>query len=79
MTIEGEKNKIIKEMENVKNILLPFTIDIFQAFTHTVKGKSVLHSLLKIARNKWPDAELLDKLYSLPLNITIKVDPESLL
>ena len=79
ITIEGEKNKIIKEMENVKNILLPFTIDIFQAFTHTIKGKFVLHSLLKIPRNKWPDKELLDKLYSLPLNITIKVDPESLL
>ncbi|MCR4334143.1 MAG: primosomal protein N' [Patescibacteria group bacterium] len=79
ITIEGEKNKIIKEMENVKNILLPFTIDIFQAFTKTVKNKSVLHSLIKIPRNKWPDSELLEKLYSLPQYVAIKVDPDNLL
>ncbi|MSR71161.1 MAG: hypothetical protein EXS50_00600 [Candidatus Taylorbacteria bacterium] len=79
ITLEGEREAIDKEMTRIKEILNPYPIDIFPSFTKTPKGKSVLHSLIKIDRKLWPDPQLLEKLYTLPPHVMIKVDPESLL
>ncbi len=79
ITLEGKKDEIVKEMEEVQNILDPFEVEVFPAFTHTVKGNYVLHGLVRLPHNKWPNSDLSSKLRSLSPAIMIKVDPETLL
>lgn len=79
ITIEGKKDEIANTMADVAKFLEPHEIDIFPAFTATVRGKSVIHGLLKIATHAWPDPDLSKKLRSLPPNVMVKVNPESLL
>ncbi len=79
ITLEGKKDQIVKEMEVAQTILEPHEVDVFPAFTHTVKGNYVLHGLLRLEEGKWPDPSLSAKLRSLPPSVSIKVDPDTLL
>lgn len=79
ITLEGKKDEIVKEMEQAQNILDPFEVEVFPAFTHTVKGNYVLHGLIKIKRDNWPNIELIDKLRQLSPSTIVKVDPDTLL
>lgn len=79
LTLEGKKDTIVKDMEEAQTILEPYEVEVFPAFTHTVKGNYVLHGLIRLSRDKWVDPSLLDKLRGLPPSVSIKVDPETLL
>lgn len=79
ITIEGKKDEIAKTMSEVTKFLEPYEIDIFPAFTSTIRGKSIIHGLIKIISHAWPDLDLIKKLKSLPPNVIIKINPESLL
>lgn len=79
ITLEGKKDEIIREMEQAQNILDPYEVEVFPAFTHTIKGNFVLHGLLRINNGDWPKTGLIDKIKLLSPAITIKVDPETLL
>ncbi len=79
LTLEGKKEVIVKEMEMVQDILDPYEVEVFPAFTHTIKGNYILHGLIRLQTKKWPDIDLLNKLNELPQSVTIKVDPETLL
>lgn len=79
ITLEGKKEEIVKEMEQAQNILDPYEVEVFPAFTHTIKGNYVLHGLIRINDNDWPKQDLIDKIKLLSPAITIKVDPDSLL
>ncbi|MEK7463562.1 MAG: hypothetical protein AAB610_00355 [Patescibacteria group bacterium] len=79
LTLEGKKEKIVKEMEEAQNVLDPYEVEVFPAFTHTVRENFVLHGLLRLPREKWPDRDILEKLRSLSPSIVVKVDPETLL
>lgn len=79
ITLEGKKEKIVEEMELAQNILDPYEVEVFPAFTNTVRGNYVLHGLIRINSNKWPDNDLIIKLKSLSPSIKVKVDPETLL
>ncbi|MEI8249281.1 MAG: hypothetical protein WCG07_02175, partial [Candidatus Taylorbacteria bacterium] len=79
LTIEGKKEIISKDMAACVELLKPHEVDIFPAFTSTVRGKSIIHGLLKLKPKVWPDRVLIDKLRSLPLHVSIKINPETLL
>jgi primosomal protein N' len=79
LTIEGKKDEIIKQMDDAQNILDPYEVEVFPAFTNTVNGNHVLHGLIRIPFDKWPDSILIEKIRSIPPSIIIKVDPETLL
>ncbi len=79
ITLEGKKEKIINEMEEVQNILDPFEVEVFPAFTQTVKGNQVLHGLIRLDIKRWPDINLIEKIRSLSPAVIVKVDPETLL
>ena len=79
LTIEGKKDPIAIQMADIRTIVEPYDIDVFPAFTATVRGNSIIHGLIKADPGVWPDAELIAKLRSLPPNVKVKVDPESLL
>jgi len=79
ITIEGKKEKIAEKMLEIQKIISPNEIDVFPAFTSTVRGNSTIHGLVKIPSKKWPDMDLITKLKDLPPNMSIRVNPESLL
>jgi primosomal protein N' (replication factor Y) len=79
ITISGKKDAIAVMMADIRKLASPREIDIFPAFTSTAKGNSVIHGLIKVPANEWPDSDLVAKLKSLPPNVGVRVDPESLL
>jgi primosomal protein N' len=79
ISVEGKKDAIAQMMATIQKLIEPHEIDIFPAFTATVRGNSIIHGLLKVAPESWPDSALIAKLQSLPPQVSVKVDPESLL
>ncbi|MDB5239024.1 MAG: hypothetical protein JWO00_359 [Candidatus Parcubacteria bacterium] len=79
ITMEGKKPIIAKEMGELQAFINPHEIEVFPAFTATVRGNSVIHGLVKIQPRLWPETELANKLRSLPPDVSVKVNPESLL
>ncbi len=79
ISLEGKKDKIAEGMAEIQKQVAPYEIDIFPAFTATVRGKSVIHGLIKLENGRWPDNELIEKLRQLPIGASVKVNPESLL
>ena len=79
VSIEGKKDAIARTMADVKALVAPNELDVFPAFTATVRNNSVIHGLLKLETHAWPDKDLIAKLKSLPPNVSVKVNPESLL
>ncbi len=79
ITIEGKKDSIVRAMVEVKKTIDPYDLEVFPAFTSTIRGNSIIHGLVRIEQNRWPDAALVAKLRALPPGISVKVDPESLL
>lgn len=79
LTNEGKKEVIAKNMAAAQKLLEPLEVDVFPAFTSTVRGHSVIHGLIKMETHAWPDPEINAKLRSLPPGISVKVNPESLL
>ena len=79
ISIEGKKETISETMAGIQKMIEPYEIDIFPAFTGTTRGNSIIHGLIKLAPESWPNLDLVSKLQSLPPNVSVKVDPESLL
>ncbi len=79
ISVEGKKDPISLIMADIRTMIEPYELDIFPAFTSAIRNNSVIHGLIKLEPSSWPDAELAAKLRSLPPNVSVKVDPESLL
>lgn len=79
ITLEGKKETIAKEMGELQAHLQPHDIDVFPAYTATDRGTSLIHGLIKIPTKNWPDIEVVEKLRSLPPDVSVKINPESLL
>lgn len=79
ITIEGKKEAIAAAMAEIQELLDPREVEVFPAFTATVRGNSIIHGLIRLPERGWPNSDLMEKLRSLPPNVKVKVDPESLL
>ncbi len=79
ITIEGEKNTVKKEIEEIGKFLLPYELNTFDAWNPGATTKYTMHGLISVPKNKWVDKDLLQKLKSLPQYCQIKVDPVTLL
>ncbi len=79
ITYQGGRNEVLEEMKNLKAFLTPYAVQIFPAFIETVKGKYVMHALIKADKKTWPDETLVKKLQSLPPHFLVKIDPDNLL
>ena len=79
ITIEGKKDSISEAMAKVQESLTPYQVDVFPAFTSTVRGSSVIHGLIKVETHSWPDPDLVAKLRALPPSVFIRIGPETLL
>lgn len=81
ISVEGNREEIYEMMSELKTHLEKsnFELEIYPAFIRTVKNKFILHGLLRLPPEKWPDPKLRDLLKSLPREFAVRVDPESLL
>ena len=79
ITLQGEEKAVEKEMEKLPALFEPYETTLFPAFTSTVRGKYVMHALIKIPHGEWVNTHILATLRSLPPQFMIKVDPESIL
>jgi primosomal protein N' (replication factor Y) len=79
LTLEGNRATIKKEMAEIEESLKPYTLSVFDSFNLGKNNSSIIHGLISLPQGKWVDKMLLDKLRLLPLNITIKIDPDTLL
>jgi primosomal protein N' len=79
ITVEGEKNSVKKEMEEVKKFMEPYELSVFDAWNPGGKTKYSMHGLISQTKGKWVDKDLLSKIRNLPPSITVKIDPITLL
>lgn len=79
LSLEGEKNSVRKQMEEMKEYLKPYKLDIYDAFSPGSIRKFTVHGLMSIPRESFIDETLLNKLKSLPQNVAVRVDPTTLL
>jgi primosomal protein N' (replication factor Y) len=79
ITIEGEKNSIKKQMEEVVDFMKPYNVSVFDAFSPGSNQKYLVHGLISIDRKNWIDRELLQKIRQIPPNFAVRINPASLL
>jgi len=79
ISISGTKDEVLQMVENIQKIIEPHNIDIFPAFIPQSKGKYGVNGIIKIPGGKWPDKNLYDKLKTLPIDVLVNVDPDSLI
>lgn len=83
LTISASKEKAMSTLENIEEKLQEWSPIIFPAFTATVKNEAVMNILLKIENDYWKDIEkskaLREILLTLPHEVTLHVNPESML
>lgn len=79
ITVEDTRAAAAEQMKYIQDLVEKWEPIIFPAFVPTPRGKAVLHMLISIPKEQWPDQELRGILASLPNTYTVKVNPESLL
>jgi len=79
LSIQGNKTAIKNQMEEIAVALKPFELSIFEAFSAGPQNKSIVHGLLTVSPESWPEKDLLEKLRGLPMFVAIKIDPDTLL
>ncbi len=81
ISVEGKQEEIYEMMTELKQHLekSDFELEIYPAFIRTIKNKFILHGLLRLLPDQWPNQKLRDLLKSLPREFSVRVDPESLL
>ncbi len=79
LTTRGTPISVAKDMKFVEDLLKDYSPLVFPAFIETIKRKTIMHALIRVPANEWPQQTILNKLHDLPPTISINVDPESLL
>jgi len=79
ITREGQKEKVVNDMEKLKDALTNYEAIAFPAFVQEIKSEYRMHMLIKLEKNSWVDTRLLGILKSLSPAYIINVEPENLL
>lgn len=77
ITMSGALPHLKKEFKKIEEMFTEHNIYIY---TSPIKNreKHTMYGLMRIKKKAWPNEELVAKLRSLPLNITVTIDPENL-
>ncbi len=79
LSLEGEKNAVKTKMAELVKNLLPYEVQVYDAWNPGGIKKHTVHGLIGIPRKSWVDVSLLAKLRSLPPQFSVKIDPSTLL
>ena len=75
ISCSGTRTSVIAAMQSVVALLERYSPRVFSNILATKKGH-VLHALIRVPEDAWPDAELIDILRSLRPSCAVNVDPE---
>ncbi|KKU78729.1 MAG: Primosomal protein N' [Parcubacteria group bacterium GW2011_GWA2_47_7] len=78
-THEGRKSDGEAMMHEIEKLLGAYHPVTFPSFIARVKGKYRMNALLKIPIGGWPNEELLGLIRALPMEIEVRVNPESVI
>ena len=76
---EGKSDEVHADMDVVEELFKEYSPEIFSGFYAAAPGEEVMHALIRIEPDKWPDPKLSQRLRSLPYKFVIDVNPEELL
>jgi primosomal protein N' (replication factor Y) len=79
LSIEGRKPGVVREAENIAELFKDSSPNIFSGFSPSKRGNTMMNILIRVPVENWPDEKILQKIYSLPPQVAIRVDPESVL
>jgi primosomal protein N' (replication factor Y) len=83
LTIQAPKDHAMKILDGLQDALSEWEPSVFPAFTATVKNEAVINMLIKLKNNYWekdPESEEIRQiLQNLPREITVHINPESML
>jgi primosomal protein N' len=79
ITVKGKKEKIGREMKAIEEQIKAWKPMIFPAFIKAINNQHILHALVTLPKEAWPNKELSGILLSLSPSVTVEVNPRSLL
>ncbi|MCE9644135.1 hypothetical protein K8Q93_02765 [Candidatus Parcubacteria bacterium] len=77
ISVEGKKENVNKQMDWLKENLKDLDPLVFPALVRTPTGNYLLHALLTLPRETWPNREVLERLRALPPSFKVNVEPEN--
>lgn len=78
-TFEGGKADGAVAMAEIERIFGMYHPVSFPGFIARIKGKHIMNALIRIPQGEWPNRELLGLIRALPTEITVRVNPESVI
>lgn len=79
ITLRGKRDEIALEMERLKIFLEKYAPIVPGTMAREPKNIFRMHMIIKLAKDNWPNHDLLSKLRSLPMQFTIEINPDHLL
>jgi primosomal protein N' (replication factor Y) (superfamily II helicase) len=71
--------QIEKQFAEIAKMLQPYELLTYPAFIETVRGQKIVHGMIKVPRNEWPNKYLIHQLRNLPPQFKVQIDAESVL
>lgn len=75
----GKKGTLATEFTALEKEFLPYELEIFPGFVEFKGGNQILHALIRVPSQNWPDEKLVQKLLALPPKFAVSVNPDTLL
>lgn len=79
VSVTGTEASVARNMAHAQEVLTPFELVPYSRTLRAPKGNLILHGFVRLARETWPDRELLARLKELGPAYIIEIDPESIL
>lgn len=78
-TLVGNEDTIRKRLSEVRAAVGEHELHTLTRFLHDARGRLVMHAYLHLPRAAWPDTALHEKLVKLPPDVSVTVDPDTIL
>jgi len=75
----ADKEKLERDFEALKLFLSPEIFNYYPGFTKKIKTKFIMHGIMRLDRDKYPEKILVEKLRNLPHQFRVEVDAQSII
>jgi primosomal protein N' (replication factor Y) len=79
ITATGTETHVTDRIAKAQETLIPYELVPYPRVLRAPKGKYTLHGFVRIKRETWPDMELIARIKTLPSDLSVEVDPDSIL
>lgn len=79
LTVEGTPVATQRLMDKIEEDFNEYSIDVFESAYLNKRGRVTMHGVIRVDQENWPNDKLLKKISGLPPQVSVKVDPESIL